>query len=126
MNIPKNLKYTKSHEWVEYLDDNTIRSGLTDFAQNAMGSLVFVNLPEVGDEVLAGDSFADVESVKAVSDVNAPADGVVSAINEELLDSPELLNEDPYGAWMVEISEIGDTEELLDADAYEAFCKEEE
>lgn len=126
MNIPKNLKYTKSHEWVEFLDDNTIRTGLTDFAQNAMGSLVFVNLPEVGDEVSAGESFADVESVKAVSDVNAPADGVVSAVNEDLLDSPELLNEDPYGTWMVEISEIGNTEELLDADGYEAFCREEE
>lgn len=126
MNIPKHLKYTKSHEWVEFLSENTIRIGITDFAQNALGSLVFVNLPEEGDEVTAGESVADVESVKAVSDVNAPATGVAAKVNEELLDAPELLNEDPYGSWMVEITDIGETEDLMDADAYEAFCREEE
>ena len=126
MNIPENLKYTKSHEWVEFIEENKIRTGLSDFAQNAMGSLVFVNLPEEGDEVSAGTSYADVESVKAVSDVNAPATGTVSAVNEELLDAPEKINEDPYGSWLIEISDISDTEELMDAGAYEAFCREEE
>lgn len=125
MNVPANLKYTKTHEWVEYLEDKKIRTGLTDFAQKELGSLVFVNLPEVGDETEAGIGYADVESVKAVSDVNAPVTGVIAEVNEELLDTPELLNEDPYGAWMAEISEVGETVELLDAGQYEAFCKEE-
>lgn len=125
MNIPKNLKYTKSHEWVEYLEENKIRTGLTDYAQEALGSLVFVNLPEEGDEVTAGESYADVESVKAVSDVNAPVTGVVSAVNEDVMDSPEQLNENPYASWMIEISDVSETAELMDADAYEAFCGEE-
>lgn len=126
MNIPKNLKYTRSHEWVEHLDGGNVRTGLTDFAQQALGNLVFVNLPENGDEVVAGESYADVESVKAVSDVNSPVSGTVFAINEEVIDRPEMLNEDPYVAWMVEISEVGESVELLEADAYEALCREEE
>lgn len=126
MIYPKNLRYTKTHEWVEYLEDDKIRTGLSDYAQQALGSLVFVNLPEEGDETTAGEPYGDVESVKAVSDVNAPATGMVSAVNEELLDAPELINEHPYEAWMVEISEINATIELLDADAYEAFCREED
>jgi glycine cleavage system H protein len=126
MNIPNNLKYAKTHEWVEMIGDKKARVGLTDFAQNAMGGLVFVNLPEEGDEVTAGDSFADVESVKAVSDVNAPMNGTISAVNEELMDAPEKINEDPYGTWMVEISNIDAMEELMDAKEYEAFIREEE
>lgn len=126
MNIPKELKYTKSHEWVEYLEDNKVRTGLTDFAQQALGSLVFVNLPEEGDAVAAGESYADVESVKAVSDVNSPVTGTVSAVNEDVMDAPEKLNEDPYGAWMAEIADVSKAVELMDADAYEAFCREEE
>lgn len=126
MNIPSNLKYTKSHEWVEIIAENKIRTGLSDFAQESLGSLVFVNLPEEGDDVAAGETYADVESVKAVSDINSPATGTVSAVNEEVLDSPESINEDPYGTWLVEISEISDMAELMDADAYEAFCREEE
>lgn len=126
MNIPKNLKYTKSHEWIELLEGGKARTGLSDFAQQALGSLVFVNLPEEGDPVTAGESYADVESVKAVSDVNSPADGEVTAINEELLDAPEKINEDPYGSWLIEIADVANLVELLDADAYEAFCREEE
>lgn len=126
MNIPNNLKYSKSHEWVEFTSETTARIGLTDYAQESLGDLVFVNLPEVGDEVLVEDGFGDVESVKAVSDVYAPVTGKVVAVNETLLDSPELINEDPYGAWMIEVAEITDQEELLSADAYEVFCKEEE
>lgn len=125
MNFPKELKYSKSHEWVKYEDENTVLIGLTDYAQNELGDLVFVNLPEEGDEVAAGDAFGDVESVKAVSDVYSPVTGEVAAINEDLLDAPESINEDPYGAWFIRVRNVSDTEELMDADAYEAFTKEE-
>lgn len=126
MDVKSNLMYTKSHEWVEFSDDTTAKIGLSDFAQNSLGSLVFANLPEEGDEVAAGESLGDVESVKAVSDIMSPVSGVVVAVNEEVLDAPEKINEDPYGAWLVEVNEISDKEELMDAEAYEAFCKEEE
>ena len=125
MNFPKELKYSKSHEWVKYEEDGTVLIGLTDYAQNELGDLVFVNLPEEGDEVTAGEAFGDVESVKAVSDVYSPVTGEVAAINEDLLDAPESINEDPYGAWFIRVGNVGDTEELMDADAYEAFTKEE-
>ena len=124
-NTPAELKYTKSHEWVKEEGDIVV-VGLTDFAQEALGGLVFVNLPEVGDEVEVGESFADVESVKAVSDVFSPVTGVVTEINEELLDSPEFINDDPYGAWLIKVGEITEKEELLDAAAYDAVCAEEE
>lgn len=126
MNTPAELKYAKSHEWVKMLDDTTALIGITDYAQHALGDLVFINLPEVGDGVTAGEVFTDVESVKAVSDVYSPVTGEVAEINEELLDNPALINEDPYGAWMIKVSGITDTEELLDADAYEKVCEEEE
>lgn len=126
MDVKSNLMYTKSHEWVEFSDDTTAKIGLSDFAQNSLGSLVFANLPEEGDEVAAGESLGDVESVKAVSDIMSPVSGVVVAVNEEVLDAPEKINEDPYGSWLVEVNEISDKEELMDAEAYEAFCKEEE
>ena len=90
MNIPKNLKYTKSHEWILMNEDSTASIGLTDYAQDALGDLVFVNLPEPEDELTAGEAFADVESVKAVSDVYSPVDGKVLTVNEDLLDSPEI------------------------------------
>lgn len=125
MNFPQELKYTRSHEWVKYEEDGTVLIGLTDYAQNELGDLVFVNLPEEGDEVTAGEAFGDVESVKAVSDVYSPVTGEVAAINEDLLDAPESINEDPYGAWMIRVQNVGDTEELMDAEAYEAFTKEE-
>ena len=124
MNYPVELKYTKDHEWMKMEGDIAV-VGITDFAQDALGDVVFINLPEVGDTVTAGESFGDVESVKAVSDVNSPVTGVVLEINEELIDSPELLNEDPYGAWIIKVEKITATEELLDAAAYEAFCAEE-
>ena len=125
MNFPKELKYSKSHEWVKYEEDGTVLIGLTDYAQNELGDLVFVNLPEEGDEVAAGEAFGDVESVKAVSDVYSPVTGEVAAINEDLLDAPESINEDPYGAWFIRVGNVSDTEDLMDADAYEAFTKEE-
>ncbi|MEG0720646.1 MAG: glycine cleavage system protein GcvH, partial [Lachnospiraceae bacterium] len=106
MTVLENLVYTKSHEWVKELEDNTVVIGLTDFAQSELGELVFVNLPEVGDETTAEESFADVESVKAVSDVFCPVSGEVIEVNEELLDAPELINEHPYDAWLVKIANI--------------------
>ena len=124
MNYPTDLQYSKSHEWLK-VEDGVAVIGISDFAQDALGDVVFVNLPAVGDEVTAGESFGDVESVKAVSDLICPVSGVVCAVNEELEDSPELLNEDPYGAWIIKVENIADTEETLDAAAYEAFCAEE-
>lgn len=124
MNHPDNLLYSKSHEWVESLSDTTARVGLTDFAQSELGSLVFVNLPEVGDTFDVGDTMGDVESVKAVSDVYIPVNGTVSAVNEALLDTPEAINEDPYGAWLVEMENITERDELLSAEDYVTFCKE--
>ena len=125
MNFPKELKYTKSHEWVKQEADGSVLVGLTDYAQQELGDLVFVNLPDEGDEVTAGEVFGDVESVKAVSDVYSPVTGVVTAVNEALLDTPESINEDPYGAWFLKVGEITETEELMDAESYEAFTKEE-
>ena len=120
-----NLKYTKSHEWVKE-EDGVCVVGLTDYAQSALGDLVFVNLPEEGDAVTAGEAFSDVESVKAVSDVFSPVTGEVCAVNEELLDNPALINEAPYDAWMIKVNNVTGSEELLDAAAYEAVVAAEE
>ena len=125
MNTPEHLRYTKSHEWILFADDGTAKVGLTDHAQDALGDLVFVNLPEVGDALTCGEALGDVESVKAVSDVYSPVTGTVKAVNEDLLDAPESINADPYGAWLVEVEGITDQEELLDAAAYQALCAQE-
>ena len=125
MNIPNELQYTRSHEWL-LVEDGVATVGLTDFAQDALGDIVFVNLPQPGDEVNAGEAFGDVESVKAVSDVISPVSGVVLEVNEELVDNPALVNEDPYGAWLIKVEQITGEEELLDAAAYEAHCAAEE
>ena len=124
MNYPVDLKYSKSHEWLK-VDGDLHIVGISDFAQDALGDVVFVNLPAVGDEVTAGESFGDVESVKAVSDLISPVSGVVVEINEELEDSPENLNDDPYGAWIIKVENVTEVEDLLDAGDYEAFCAEE-
>ena len=124
MNFPNELKYSKSHEWLK-TEDGVAVIGISDFAQDALGDVVFINLPSVGDTVTAGESFGDVESVKAVSDLISPVTGVVCAVNEELEDSPENLNSDCYGAWIIKVEEVTETEELLDAAAYEAHCAEE-
>lgn len=123
--IPAELKYTKSHEWIKE-EDGVFTIGLTDYAQSALGDIVFINLPEEGDEVTAGESFSDVESVKAVSDVFSPVTGAVCAVNEALLDDPAQVNESPYEAWLIKVENVGDTEELLDAEAYEAVVAAEE
>ena len=124
MTINPDLKYSKSHEWIR-MDGDVAVIGISDFAQDALGDLVFVNLPQVGDEVTAGEAFGDVESVKAVSDLISPVTGVVCEINEELMDAPENLNNDPYGAWIIKVENITDTEDLLDPAAYEAHCAAE-
>jgi glycine cleavage system H protein len=125
MNYPKELSYSKSHEWIKYLEDGTALIGISDHAQDALGDLVFVNLPQEGDAVTIGEAFADVESVKAVSDVYSPVSGVVMEINEALLDAPEMLNQAPYDAWMIKVSEITDKEEFMSAEDYEKFVTEE-
>ncbi len=124
MSEPKNLYFAKTHEWMAE-EDALCVVGLTDFAQQQLGSLVFVNLPEVGDTVTAGEAFCDVESVKSDSDVMAPVSGTIAEINEALIDSPELINDEPYEAWLVKIEPSGDRVELLNADEYEAFCESE-
>lgn len=125
MDIPSHLKYTAEHEWLE-IDGNTVTVGITDFAQNSLGDVVFVELPEVGAEVAKGDHFAVVESVKAASEVYTPISGKVVEINEELVDAPDMVNSSPFGdAWFVKI-EMSDAEELedaLDADAYTAYVE---
>ena len=123
--VPAELKYTKSHEWVKE-EDGLYVLGLTDFAQDALGDIVFINMPEEGDDVASGESFADVESVKAVSDVFSPVSGTVAEVNEGLIDEPALINQEPYEQWLIKVKDVSDTEELMDAAAYEEFCATEE
>lgn len=127
--IPNDRLYTKSHEWIENDGDGTVTVGITDYAQGALGDLVFVELPESGDKLTAGDACAVVESVKAASDIYAPVDGEVAETNEQLADAPELINEDPYGeGWLMKIALDDESalDELLDADAYQAIVEDEE
>lgn len=124
MNHPSDLKYTKSHEWLR-MEGEIAVVGISDYAQDALGDVVFVNLPQEGDETAAGESFGDVESVKAVSELICPVSGTVCAVNEDLLDAPELLNQDPYAAWIIKVENVSETEELLEADEYEALCAAE-
>ena len=129
--IPPDLHYTAEHEWVRRSGDDTARVGITDFAQSALGDVVFVQLPDVGTEVTAGESFGEVESTKSVSDLYAPVSGKVSAVNGDLEGSPQLVNSDPYGAgWLldVQVSDVAELESaistLLDADAYRGTLTE--
>lgn len=125
-NVPADLKYVSSHEWIRLEDDGTVTVGITEFAQDQLGDVVFVELPEVGTEVAVEQEIAVVESVKAASDIYAPLSGTVVAINEDLVDAPELVNEDPYGkAWFfkLELADKSQLEDLLDADAYAALCE---
>ncbi len=124
MNFPTELKYSRDDEWVKMIDDTTALIGISDYAQDALSDVVFVTLPAVGDAVTVDTPFGDVESVKAVSDLMCPVTGVVAEVNEDLDGSPELLNSDPYGAWIIKVENITATTELLDAAAYEAKTKE--
>lgn len=129
--IPPDLRYTAEHEWVRRSGDDTLRVGITDFAQSALGDVVFVQLPDVGAELTAGESFGEVESTKSVSDLYAPVSGKVSAVNADLEGSPQLVNSDPYGAgWLldVQVSDVAEVESaissLLDAEAYRGTLTE--
>ncbi|MCL1874396.1 MAG: glycine cleavage system protein GcvH [Clostridiales bacterium] len=125
MNIKPELKYTKDHEWLR-LEGDIAFIGLADYAQEHLGDIVFVDLPQVGDGISAGEVLGVVESVKAASDVYCPVDGEIVAINEELADNPAAINEDAYAAWIaqVKITNLTQVESMLDADAYEPFCQE--
>ena len=128
MNTPEDLKYTAEHEWVRPGDGNTVRVGITDYAQNALGDIVYVSLPAVGADVSAGEAFGEVESTKSVSDVFAPLAGTVSGRNEALDGQPELVNSDPYGeGWLVEIDvpDPAALDSLLDADRYRKLLDED-
>ncbi|UPV74750.1 glycine cleavage system protein GcvH [Halorussus limi] len=118
--VPDDRKYLESHEWVDDEQD-TARIGISDFAQDELGDVVFVELPDEGDELAAGDEFGVVESIKAVSDLYSPVSGTVTAVNDALADQPELVNEDPFGdGWMleVELADDGELDDLLSADEY--------
>jgi len=123
MNIPSDLRYSSDHEWVR-LEETKVRIGITDFAQDNLGDVVFVQIPEVGATVAVGDSFSEVESTKSVSDIYAPVDGTISEINPLLEAQPELLNSDPYGdGWIcvIDVSDAGQVDSLLDATGYQAL-----
>jgi glycine cleavage system H protein len=123
--LPGDLKYTKEHEWLRQEEDGSVTIGITDHAQSALGDLVYVELPEVGQDVESGGEMAVVESVKAASDVYAPIGGTVTEVNDELADDPEKINADPYGdGWIVRLQPSGDAEESMDPDTYQAFLDE--
>jgi len=127
-NIPDDLKYTSSHEWVRIEEDGTVTVGISDHAQAALGDIVFVDLPETESQVSARDEVAVVESVKAASDIYAPVSGEIIDINETLVDAPETVNSDPYdGGWFFKIKPDNEVEleELLDAEGYKEICEEE-
>jgi glycine cleavage system H protein len=128
MEFPEDLKYSREHEWV-LVEENVVTVGITDFAQEQLGDVVFVELPAVGDSVTKDEAFGVVESVKAVSDIYAPVSGTVVEINDDLPESPEMINEDPYGdGWIIkiEISDRTDLDDLLDAVAYQQYVEEQE
>ena len=126
MNFSEDVKYTKSHEWVKFIDESTVLVGLSDYAQSELGDLVFINLPEEGDTVEVEAAFCDVESVKAVSDVYSPVSGEVIEINEELLDNPAMVNENPYDAWFIKVGNVTEKSELLSKDDYVKFVESEQ
>ena len=125
MKTPLELKYSKSHEWVKITGEHECEVGITDYAQDSLGDLVFVNLPEIDTDAVKDEAICDVESVKAVSDIFSPVSGKVAEVNEELLDAPEKINEDPYGAWLFRLTEVEDFEGLLSAEEYEKVVEEE-
>ncbi len=126
MKIEKGLLYAEDHEWVK-VEDGVATIGIADYAQDSLGDIVYVELPEEDDELDKEEVFAAVESVKAASDIFMPVSGKIVEVNEDLLDSPELLNEDPYGNWMVkvELSDESELDDLMDSEAYEKFLAEE-
>lgn len=126
MAYPADFKYTKEHEWLK-VDDNSGTIGITDYAQNSLGDIVFVELPKVGAEITAGQTFGSVESVKAVSDLYAPVSGTVTEVNQALNASPENVNKDAHGAWMIKVKlkDLSEVGKLMSAADYEKFAAEE-
>ncbi len=126
MNIPSNLKYTRDHEWVR-TEGQKVYIGITDYAQHSLGDIVFVEMPEKGKTIKAGEALGVVESVKAVSDVYCPLSGTVIEVNKELIDAPEKINEVPYDSWIavLEIADQGEIEQLLSPEQYQEFCSQE-
>lgn len=124
MSVEKGLFYSETHEWVKYLDNGNALVGISDHAQEEMGDVAFINLCDEGDTMSAGDVLGDIESIKAVSDIYCPVGGTVVRVNDELLDSPEQLNAQPYESWLVELENVEKNDELMDADAYSAFIEE--
>ncbi len=124
MQIPEGLRYTENHEWIA-VEDGKVKVGITDYAQDALGDVVFVDLPDVGAAVVGGEPFAEIESTKSVADVYAPISGTVTAVNDALVDAPELINSDPYGeSWFVVIEgDTAATADLMDPAAYAEFCE---
>jgi glycine cleavage system H protein len=125
MAAPKDLKFSRTHEWVKFLEDGTALVGFADYAQDALGDLVFINAPAEGDSVTAGEPCGDIESVKAVSDIFSPVSGAIAEINGEVADDPAKINADPYGAWIMKIADITEQGDLLDPEAYDKLCEEE-
>lgn len=125
MSRPADLNYLATHEWVKFIDDTTAVVGITDFAQDQLGDIVFVELPEVDTDVTKGDQVAEVESVKTVSDIYTPFTGVISKVNTDLEDAPESVNETPFENWLFEVSNITDKEELLNLEDYNKVVEEE-
>ena len=121
MNLPIELKYTKSHEWIRFLDNGILEIGLSDYAQDELGDIVFINLPKCGDTLSEGAVFADVESVKAVSEIFSPLTGRVLEINSELAETPQLINQSPYTAWIIRAEGTINNNILFSADEYRAF-----
>ena len=122
MSIPEDLHYTAEHEWIRPLGDASYRIGITDYAQDQLGDIVYVDLPDVSDEVESGSVVAEVESTKSVGEVYAPMAGVITAVNDDVVDTPELVNQDPYGGgWLIELSASGLPTDVLDAEGYRAL-----
>ena len=124
--LPENLKYAMSHEWAQLEDDNVVRVGITDFAQEQLGDLVYIELPELGRKIKVQEQCAVVESVKTASDLYSPVSGEIVAVNLALVDEPEQVNEDPYGAWIfcVKADDLSGLDQLMDADAYQLVIEQ--
>jgi glycine cleavage system H protein len=125
MAAPKDLKFLRTHEWVKLLNDGSALTGFADYAQDALGDLVFLNAPAEGDSVTAEEPYGDIESVKAVSDIYSPVSGTVIEVNEDVVGDPARINADPYGAWIIRIGDITERSDLMDPDDYDKLCEQE-
>lgn len=121
MSYPKEFKYSESHEWIKENEDGSVLIGITAYAAEQLGGVVYVDLPEEEDELEIGENFSEAESVKAVAEIISPVCGVIAEVNEELEDEPGLLNDKPHETWIVKVKDVSETEKLMDAEAYEAY-----